>query len=167
MQTNTNVSCDIDDDELCDHNNEDKFEKEQEGILSYAMVQNLLFSEQIYDYFENVVTVALGQHFKPLGLFQDPHCEELNFPTLFFRQPYSNQGIKMFYQMIAQWELLHKNHNFSTNIPNLFFKAIKILIHFVISSSWVCIHKLKLLGHQLQARDVITKPIWMLFYILI
>jgi hypothetical protein len=47
------------------------------------MVQNILSSEQIYDYFENVVTVALGQDFKPLGLFQDPHCEELNFPTFF------------------------------------------------------------------------------------
>jgi hypothetical protein len=30
MQTNTNVSCDIDDDvESCNHNNEDRFEKEQ------------------------------------------------------------------------------------------------------------------------------------------
>ncbi len=26
MQTNTNVSCDVDDDESCDHNNEDRFE---------------------------------------------------------------------------------------------------------------------------------------------
>jgi hypothetical protein len=53
--------------------------------------------------------------------FQDPHCEELNFPILFFGQPHSNQGIKMFYEMIAQWELLHKNHNFVTHIPILFF----------------------------------------------
>ncbi len=29
MQTDTNVSCDINDDELCDHNNENKFEEEQ------------------------------------------------------------------------------------------------------------------------------------------
>jgi hypothetical protein len=29
MQTNTNVFCDVDDDESCDHNNEDKFEEEQ------------------------------------------------------------------------------------------------------------------------------------------
>jgi hypothetical protein len=51
------------------------------------MVQNILSSEQIYDYFENVVTVALGQDFKPLGFFQNPHCEKLNFLTLFFGQP--------------------------------------------------------------------------------
>jgi hypothetical protein len=35
MQTNINVSCDVDDDESCDHNNEDKFEEEQEDILIY------------------------------------------------------------------------------------------------------------------------------------
>jgi hypothetical protein len=37
-------------------------------------------------------------------------------------------------------------------------KVIKVLIHYVISSSWVCKCKGKLLGHQLQARDVINKP---------
>jgi hypothetical protein len=47
------------------------------------MVQNILSSEQIYDYFENVITIAPGQDFKPLGFFQNPHCEELNFPTYF------------------------------------------------------------------------------------
>jgi hypothetical protein len=79
------------------------------------MVQNILSFEQIYDYFENVGIMALGQDFKPLGLFQDPYWEELNFPTLFFGEPDSNQGIKMSYQMIAQWELLHKSHNFVTH----------------------------------------------------
>ncbi len=32
------------------------------------------------------------------------------------------------------------------------------MIHFVISSSWVRLHKRKLLRCQLQARDVINKP---------
>jgi hypothetical protein len=141
MQTNTNVSCDVNDDESCDHNNEGRFEEEQEDILTDTMVQNILSSKQIYDYFENVVTVAPGQDFKPLGLFQDPHCEELDFPTLFFGQPRGNQGIKMSYQMITQWEFLHKNHNFATHILNLKKKVIKVLIHSIISSSWVCIHK--------------------------
>jgi hypothetical protein len=39
------------------------------------MVQNILSSKQIYDYFENVVIVAPSQNFKALGFFQDPHCE--------------------------------------------------------------------------------------------
>jgi hypothetical protein len=63
----------------------------------------------------------------------------------------------MSYQTIAQWELLHKNHDFATHKPNLFFEAIKILIHCVISSPWIQIRKAKLLGHQLQAHGVINK----------
>jgi hypothetical protein len=48
------------------------------------MVQNKLSFEQIYDYFENVIIVALGKDFKPLGLFKDIHCEELKVSTLLF-----------------------------------------------------------------------------------
>ncbi len=55
----------------CDNNNEDGFEEEQEDISIDIMVQNILSFEQIYDYFENVITVALGEDFKPLGLFQE------------------------------------------------------------------------------------------------
>jgi hypothetical protein len=73
--------------------------------------------------------VAPNEDLKLLGLFQDIHCEELNFPTLFFGQLCSNQGTKMSYQTIAQWELLHKNHDFATHTPNLFFEIIKVLIH--------------------------------------
>jgi hypothetical protein len=38
MQTNINVSCDIDDGESCDHNNENRFEEEQKEILTDSMV---------------------------------------------------------------------------------------------------------------------------------
>jgi hypothetical protein len=64
------------------------------------MVQNKLSFEQIYDYFENVIIVALGEDFKPLGLFKDIHCEKLKISTLFFGQPCSNQRIKMLYQTL-------------------------------------------------------------------
>jgi len=42
MKTNTNVSSNINDDKSCDHNNEDRFEEEQEDILTHTMVQNIL-----------------------------------------------------------------------------------------------------------------------------
>jgi len=73
----------------------------------------------------------------------------------------------MFYQIIVQWDFLHKNHNFATRIPNLYFKAIKVLIHYVISSSWIHIQKGKLLGCQLQAHDVINKLNLDVIYIMI
>ncbi len=42
----------------CDNNNEDGFEKEQKNILIDIMVQNTLSFEQIYNYFENAITMA-------------------------------------------------------------------------------------------------------------
>jgi hypothetical protein len=74
----------------CDNNNEDGFEKEQKNILLDTMVQNILSFEQIYNYFENAITMASCKDFTLLGLFQDIHYEELNFSTLFFGQPQSN-----------------------------------------------------------------------------
>jgi hypothetical protein len=75
----------------CDNNNEDGFEKEQKNILIYTMVQNILSFEKNYNYFENVITMAPCKDFILLGLFQDINYEKLNFPTLFFGQPQSNQ----------------------------------------------------------------------------
>ncbi len=60
----------------CDNNNQDGFEEEQEDISIDTMMQNILSSAQIYDYFENVIIVAPSEDFKLLGHFQDIHCEE-------------------------------------------------------------------------------------------
>ncbi len=63
----------------CDNNNEDGFEEEQEDISIDIMVLNILSFEQIFNYFQNVIIVTPSKEFKPLGLFQDIHREELNF----------------------------------------------------------------------------------------
>jgi hypothetical protein len=42
----------------------------------------------------------------------------------------------MSYQTIAWWELLHRNYDFATHIPYLFFYVIKVLINCVVSSSF-------------------------------
>lgn len=61
------------------------------------------------------------------------------------------------YQKVAQWELLNSNCNFALHIPNPFFKAIKTLIHQVLSTMWVRIRKGQLKGRKLFAKDVKTK----------
>jgi hypothetical protein len=33
------------------------------------------------------MTIALGESFRPLGLFHDKHYKKYNFPTLFFGHP--------------------------------------------------------------------------------
>jgi hypothetical protein len=46
------------------------------------------------------------------------------------------------------------NKKFAYHITNIFFKTIQILIHFILSSSWIHILKRKLLNCTLIAKDV-------------
>ncbi len=78
MQSNTNVFCNVIDDESCDHNNEDKLEEKQEDILTYTMVQNISF-EQIYDYFENAITMYWAKISNHWALFKMPIAKNCTF----------------------------------------------------------------------------------------
>jgi hypothetical protein len=49
---------------------------------------------------------------------------------------------------VAQAELTSVNRKFAYHISNLFFKTIKILIHFVLSSAWIRIQKTILKGRK-------------------
>jgi hypothetical protein len=74
---------------------------------------------------ENIITMAISQDYKPLGLFQDQNSEECHYPTLFFRIFWKLSILaKFWYQDIVQLEFMHKNHRFARHIP----KAIKVLI---------------------------------------
>jgi hypothetical protein len=78
---------------------------------------------------ENIIIVAPSQDNNPLGLFQDQNSEECNYPTLFFGI-FQKPSIlaKFWYQYIAQWELMHKDHQFSRCAPNLIFlRPLKFL----------------------------------------
>jgi hypothetical protein len=79
-------------------------------------------------------------------LFQDLFYEEYNFPTLFFGHQRPN--IKLSYQKIAQAELISTNQKFAYHMTNLYFKTIKILIYFVLSSAWICMQKSILKGQK-------------------
>jgi hypothetical protein len=48
----------IPNDKSCDHNNGNGFEKEQENVSTYIMLQKYLSLEQIDDYFEIEITLA-------------------------------------------------------------------------------------------------------------
>jgi len=52
---------------------------------------------------------------------------------------------------------MHKDHWFARHIPNLFFKAIKVLIQQVKSTSWIKIHKGKLNDCVLRANFFTSK----------
>jgi hypothetical protein len=79
------------------------------------MARNFLNESVVY-------FIAPSQNFHPLGLFKYQHSKELIFSTLFYGNPQDlTISFKKSYPQIAQWELLHKSKNLSTNIVNLFF----------------------------------------------
>jgi hypothetical protein len=50
------------------------------------------------------------------------------------------------------------NHDFATNIQNIFFKAVKLCIEKVRNSSWIRIRKDKLSGRMLTASQIAEEP---------
>jgi hypothetical protein len=88
--------------------------------------------------------VAPSEEYQPLGLFWDVKCEEYNYPTLFFGKSWlCGLQAHHFYQKIAKVGLTSVDRKFAYHIANVFFKVI-ILIHFILSSSWVRVHKSQL-----------------------
>jgi hypothetical protein len=49
------------------------------------VLQSILIPNQIYDYYENTITIAQNKDSKPLGLFQDAHNEKNIFPDIKFQ----------------------------------------------------------------------------------
>lgn len=83
----------------------------------------------------------------PLGIFQDKYSEEMSFPTLFYGQARPDDITKKFtYQKIAQWELLHKDHDSAYHITHLFYKAVRITLRQVLNCIWIRIRKGQLKG---------------------
>jgi hypothetical protein len=125
MQSSSNLDINMD---IEDNSNVDNFEEDIENPPSETLVHNFLDSKKIYD-FENLMSIAPSQEYSPIGIFKDKNSEELNYPTLFSGHPRDEKITKNFsYHQIASWEILHKNHDFATNIQNIFFKAFKLCI---------------------------------------
>ena len=77
---------------------------------------------------------------------------------MFYGHPRDERSKKLSYHEIASWEILHKSHDFATNIQNIFFKAIKICIDKVRNSSWIRIRKGKLSGRTLTVGQIVEQP---------
>jgi hypothetical protein len=155
MQSSSNLDVNMD---IEDNSNADNFEEDIEDSPSETFVHNFLDSEKIYD-FENLMSIASSQEYSPVGIFKDKNSEELNYPILFSGHPRDEKTTKNFsYHQIASWEILHKNHDFATNIQNIFFKAVKLCIEKVRNSSWIRIRKGKLSGRMLTVSQVAEEP---------
>ncbi len=134
-------------------NNSNFFEKVIEKNDSDTLIQDILKPEQIIDGNCKSLTIAHGKGFQSFGLFCDKHFNKYNFPTLFFE--HERLSFNCSYQKIIKVELTSANKKFAYHITiYIIFKTIKILIHFILSSTWIRIQIFYLLNHTLRASDV-------------
>ncbi len=116
--------------ETFDSNNFETFEEIMEKDNINTLVENILNSKHKIDDNQDLITIALGEGFQPLGLFCDIHSKNNNFPTLFFGHP---RPFQCSYQKIAQAKLTNVHRKFAYHIINIFFIMINFLIHFILS----------------------------------
>ena len=104
-------------------------------------------SHKICD-FGSLISIAPSQEYSLFRIFKDKYSEELNYPTLFYDHLRNERFKKLSYHEIARWNILHKSHDFTTNIQNIFFKAIKI--YFLKPSIYVLIKLEILVGYKFE-----------------
>lgn len=90
-----------------------------------TLVHAFIESHQTHGLQDRIFEVALDEGQKPLRIFKDEFAKEMNFPTLIFGNPHDGYiTIRLSYQKIVQWELLHFSGDFSFHISNMFFKIM-------------------------------------------
>jgi hypothetical protein len=83
---------------------------------------------------KKTLTIVPWKGFWAFGLF----CDH-NFPTLFYGNPIP--FFMCLYQKIIQVKLTSINIKFAYHVTNIYFKIIKILIHFILYFTWVHVQK--------------------------
>ena len=130
-----------------DIENEKYSELISEEPITKTMIHGFTNSYNIYDLQNNQINIALAEGYMPLGIFQDKYSEEMSFPSPFYGEKRPDDIEKNFsYKKIAQWEVLHIDHEFSYHTTNLFYKVICIILNQVFRSIWVRIRKGQLKG---------------------
>ncbi len=125
------------------------FEEVVDEDYTYTLVQNILNFEHVINDNDKSLTIVLGERFQLLGLFHDAHSKiNIIFPTLFYGHP--RASLTCSYQKIVQAKLINLNKKFTYHISHIYFKTIKILIHFILSCGWICTRKAKLLDRVLK-----------------
>ena len=118
-----------------------------EEPITKTMIHGFTDSYNIYDLQNNQINIAPTEGYMPLGIFQDKYSKEMSFPSLFYGEKRPDDIEKNFsYQKIAQWEVLHIDHDFAYHTTNLFYKAIHIILNQAFNSIWVRIRKGQLKG---------------------
>jgi hypothetical protein len=133
-----------------------KLKRNKKKIIRFNGVKHIIFWTNIW-LFWKCYNYGTRPWFQTIGPFPRSPLRIIELSYIVFGQPRNNQKLKCH----IKWLLNGNSYIKITILPHIyqicFFKAIKVLIHSVISSSWMCIHKGKLLRCQFQTCDVRNK----------
>jgi hypothetical protein len=84
------------------------------------VLQSILVPNQIYDYYENTITIARNKDSKTLGLFQDAHNEKTYFLTLLFiNLEMCKKNFKLSYCPMGVLSLQHAENFLDINFKHM------------------------------------------------
>ena len=116
------------------------------------------------DYVDNserqqIYNIAPGEGNTPLSVFRDQYSEEMAYPGIFLGQkrPNDKQRLKsVYYSEICKSELRRSDPRAAMCVENIFFKAKKLQMKFLIGQSQIALRKNKLGNRTLTAGELKT-----------
>lgn len=118
-----------------------------------TMMQSVDFRE-----FNQVLSIAPGENFSPLSIFQDKNAEFLAFPTIYCgeaRPDNKFRSVPLHYSTICKWELRNVDRRCAQCVPNLFYKLKRIQIKQIQDKVMLAMRKCKLQGQKYTAAQIL------------
>lgn len=108
--------------------------------------------------FNQVLSIAPGENFSPLSIFQDKNSEFLAFPTIYCgeaRPDNKFRSVPLHYSTICKWELRNVDRRCAQCVPNLFYKLKRIQIKQIQDKVMLAMRKCKLQGQKYTAAQIL------------
>ena len=125
-----------------------------------GVTDTLLQQPDISENYDEIITFALAEGNKPLGLFMDKDSEFLSFPTIFCgrRRPTNKERkVPVSYSTVAKWELRCQDRRAPQSVPNIFYKLKKLQIKQVQDTACISLRKCKAKGRTYTAGELKTE----------
>ncbi|XP_056001840.1 uncharacterized protein LOC130048804 [Ostrea edulis] len=132
----------------------------EEGSVDERPTGNMDTLMQSIDFreFNQVLSVAPGENFSPLSIFQDKNAEFLAFPTIYCgeaRPDNTLRTVPLHYSTICKWELKNVDRRCAQCVPNLFYKLKRIQIKQIQDKVMLAMRKCKLQGKKYTAAQIL------------
>ena len=124
---------------------------------SSGVMDTLLQEPDITQDGDRILSFALGEGNRPLGIFMDKDSEFLSFPTIYCgkrQADNSERRVPVHYSTMCKRELRSQDRRVAMSVPNIFYKLKKIQIRQIQGSASLSLPKCKTKGKTYTAGDL-------------